>query len=49
MTTGRTQLASANASASTAALAFGGRVPSPTNATEEFTGEVTASVVITTS
>ena len=47
--TGRFQLASGNASASTAALAFGGRNPGVSTATEEFTGEVTASVILTTS
>ena len=38
MTTGRRQLGSANASPSTASLAFGGATPSASNATEEFTG-----------
>ena len=38
MATGRRQLGSANASPSTASLAFGGATPSASNATEEFTG-----------
>jgi len=49
MATGRRQLGSANSSTSTASLAFGGNSGSPTNITEEFTGEVTASVTLTTS
>jgi hypothetical protein len=49
MTTARRQLASANASPSTSSLAFGGFSTANVATTEEFTGEVTESVTITSS